>query len=172
MDQELRSSATVMGLNFNEPFPKRPRLKDFDYIGTYAYFITILTKDRVGWFSKTEIVDGLSNILTETARLEKFDILTYCFMPDHLHLLVSGADGKSDLKKFISLFKQKSGYWFKKNHNENLWHVSYYDHILRKEESIESVAMYILGNPVRKGLVPDFREYSFSKTFVGLGLLP
>jgi putative transposase len=121
-----------------------------------------LTKDRVGWFSKTEIVDGLSNILTETARLEKFDILTYCFMPDHLHLLVSGADGKSDLKKFIILFKQKSGYWFKKNHNENLWHVSYYDHILRKEESIESVAMYILGNPVRKGLVSDFREYSFS----------
>lgn len=161
-----------MGIDKNKPFPKRPRLKNFDYIGTYAYFVTILTKDRGTYFREVEVVDSLIAILVKKARSERFDVLAYCFMPDHLHLLVSGADGKSDLKKFISLFKQKSGYWFKKNHNENLWHVSYYDHILRKEESIESVAMYILRNPVRKGLVSDFREYSFSKTFVGLGLLP
>lgn len=83
-------------------------------------------------------------------------------MPDHLHLLVVGEDDKSDLKKFINLFKQKSGYWFKKSNNENLWHTSYYDHILRKEESIEQVADYILGNPLRKGLVSDFRDYPFS----------
>ncbi len=161
-----------MGLDFKEPFPKRPRLKDFDYVGSYAYFITILIKDHAAWFNKTGIVNGLTNILTETARSEKFDILVYCFMPDHLHLLVSGADVNSNLKNFISLFKQKSGYWFKKNYKENLWHVSYYDHILRKEESIERVAMYILGNPVRKGLVSDYREYPFSKLFTGSGLKP
>ena len=161
-----------MGLDLKEPFPKRPRLKDFDYVGTYAYFITILTKDRVAWFNKAEIVDGLRNILMETARLETFHILAYCFTPDHLHLLVVGEDDKSNLKKFISAFKQKTGYWFKMNYNENLWHVSYYDHILRKEESIESVAIYILENPVRKGLVSYFREYPFSKAIVGSGLKP
>jgi putative transposase len=93
-------------------------------------------------------------------------------MPNHLHLLVIGQDDRSNAKKFVSLFKQKGGYWFKKNHNENLWHVSYYDHILRKEESIESVIMYILGNPVRKGLASDYREYPFSKVFTGSGLKP
>ena len=87
-------------------------------------------------------------------------------MPDHFHLLVIGKDDKSNLKKFLSLFKQKSGYWFKKNYNKNLWHISYYDHILRKEESIENVASYILENPVRKGLVSDFREYPFSRLFL------
>ena len=155
-----------MGIDKNKPFPKRPRLKDFEYIGTYAYFVTILTKDRGAYFRQVEVVDGLIAILVKKARSERFDVLAYCFMPDHLHLLVIGKDDNSNLKKFINLFKQESGYWFKKNYNENLWHISYYDHILRKEESIEGVAIYILENPVRKGLVSHFREYRFSRSFL------
>jgi putative transposase len=155
-----------MGLDPKEPFPKRPRLKDFDYRGTYAYFVTILTKDRHLYFEETNIVNSLIDVLFEIGKLEKFKILTYCFMPDHLHFLVAGDDDKSNLKRFVDLFKQKSGYWFKKNFKDNLWHVSYYDHILRKEETIENVALYILGNPVRKGLVSDFNEYPFSKSFL------
>jgi len=151
-----------MGLDSKKPFPRRPRLKDFDYTGTYTYFVTILTKDRSVYFKEVEVVSGLINFLTEAAGSEQFKVLTYCFMPDHLHLLVVGQDDRSNLRKFISLYKQKTGYWFKKNYNANLWHISYYDHILRKEESIESVALYILENPVRKGLVSNFREYPFS----------
>ena len=155
-----------MGLNINQSFPKRPRLKDFDYTGTYAYFITIRTKDRRPYFKNPEVVNGLVNLLLEVAKSERFSLLAYCFMPNHLHLLVIGQDDRSNAKKFVSLFKQKGGYWFKKNHNENLWHVSYYDHILRKEENIEGVASYILENPVRKGFVSDYREYPFSRSFL------
>ena len=155
-----------MVLDLREPFPKRPRLKDFDYRGTYAYFITILTNDRAIYFREPTVVKGIINILNETAILEKFKVLVYCFMPDHLHLLVIGQDDRPNAKKFVSLFKQKSGYWFKKDYNENLWHISYYDHILRKEENIEGVASYILENPVRKGFVSDYREYPFSRSFL------
>jgi hypothetical protein len=77
-----------------------------------------------------------------------------------------GQDDRSNAQKFVSLFKQKSGYWFKKNYNKNLWHISYYDHILRKEENIQGVALYILENPVRKGLASDFGEYPFSGPFL------
>ncbi len=161
-----------MPVNKNRPFPKRPRLRDFDYVGTYAYFITILTKDRGTYLKEVEVVRSATDILLEEARSEKFSILAYCFMPDHLHLLVMGQDDRSNARKFVSLFKQKSGHWFKKNYNENLWHVSYYDHILRREESIESVTLYILENPVRKGLVSDYREYPFGKVFTGTGLKP
>jgi putative transposase len=154
-----------MGLDKTIPFPKRPRLKDFDYRGTYAYFVTILTNDRAIYFREAKVIEGIINALNETAISEKFKVLTYCFMPDHLHLLVQGTDDNSNLRKFIGLFKQKSGYWFKKNYDEDLWHISYYDHVLRKEESMEHVALYILGNPARKGLVQDFREYPFSWSF-------
>jgi len=161
-----------MVIDNNKSFPKRPRLKDFDYIGTYAYFLTIRTKDCKPYFKKPEVVNGLINPILEAAKAERFDLLAYCFMPDHLHLLVMGQDDRSNAKKFVSLFKQKGGYWFKKNYKENLWHVSYYDHILRKEESIEDVVFYILENQERKGLVSDYREYPFSKVFTGSGLKP
>ncbi len=143
-----------MGIDIDQPFPKRPRLKSFDYTGTHAYFITILTKNHARYFKDAEIAGD-----------KRFKILTYCFMPDHLHLLLAGEDDRSNLKKFVSLFKQKSGYWFKKIFKEDLWHISYYDHVLRKEESIEGVARYILDNPVRKGLVSDYKEYPFSWSF-------
>jgi len=155
-----------MGLDPKGPFPKRPRLKDFDYRGTYAYFVTILTKNHNFYFKHANVVNGLIDVLFEIGKLEKFKILTYCFMPDHLHLLVNGDDVESDLRRFVNLFKQKSGYWFKKNFKENLWHISYYDHILRREETLENVAVYILGNPVRKGLVSNFNEYPFSRSFL------
>jgi len=160
-----------MGLDPKEAYPKRPRLRDFDYIGPYAYFLTILTKKRDAHFKEAQIVSHLINILLETAKSEGFDVLAYCFMPDHLHILVMGRDGKSDLKRFMGLFKQKAGYWFKKINNKSLWHISYYDHVLRKEESIESVITYMLENPVRKGLVLDFKEYPFSWSF-SCGLKP
>jgi hypothetical protein len=63
-----------MGLDSKEPFPKRPRLKDFDYIGTYAYFITIRTKDCRPYFKKSEVVNGLINLLLEAAKAERFDL--------------------------------------------------------------------------------------------------
>ena len=124
-----------------------------------------MTKDHDAYFKEAEVVSHLISLLLETAKSERFDVLAYCFMPDHLHLLVMGRDDKSNLKRFMGLFKQKTGYWFKKISNKNLWHISYYDHVLRKEENLENVALYILGNPVRKGLVSDFKEYPFGWSF-------
>jgi putative transposase len=94
-----------MGLDPKEPFPKRPRLKYFNYVGTYAYFVTILTKDYATYFKEAEVVDGAIDILNGTAGSEKFNVLICCFMPDHLHLLIQGIDDNSNLRKFIGLFK-------------------------------------------------------------------
>jgi putative transposase len=155
----------VMPLDENRLFPKRPRLKDFGYVGTYSYFITILTADRQDYFKETHIVEPLIKLLKETAEKERFSVSVYCFMPDHLHILVNGLEEQSNLQHFIKLYKQKSGFWFKQKNYLNLWHLSYYDHILRKIEAINYVAMYILNNPVRKGIVTDFKEYRFNGSF-------
>jgi REP element-mobilizing transposase RayT len=86
-------------------------------------------------------------------------------MPDHLHILIQGKEGSS-LGEFMRIFKQKSEYYFRKEADGFLWQRSYYDHVLRKEESIEEVAKYILENPVRKGLVNNFVDYPFSGSMV------
>ncbi len=86
-------------------------------------------------------------------------------MPNHLHLLIQGDEGSS-LKDFMHFFKQKSEFYYRKQFNTRLWHLSYYDHVIRKEESIKGVVRYLLNNPVRKGLVNYFREYPHSGSMI------
>ena len=103
-----------------------------------------------------------------------FKVWAYCFMPDHLHLLVEGIAENADLKRFISLFKQVSGYKYVQNVTQcfnadekpKLWQPGFYDHVLRKEEDLVEVARYIFNNPVRKGLVGHYSDYSYSGSLV------
>ena len=144
---------------------KRNRVKYFDYSGTFAYFITICTYGKEEYFNNTELIDIiLINLKTEAERCN-FSIYAYCFMPDHLHLLLIG-DEESSLVEFIKLFKQKTGYYFKGRFGKPLWQKSFYDHVLRKRESINDIAGYIFENPIRKKLVDDFRKYPYLGSFV------
>ena len=140
---------------------KTNRLKNFDYASRHIYFITICTANRKEIFNNYETVSEVVKQLKETADKLNFQILAYCFMPDHVHLLVGLNEADADLIGFIRHFKQKTGYDFRKRHDINLWQRSFYDHILRKEESVIETVRYIFNNPVRKGLVKEFKEYPF-----------
>lgn len=139
---------------------RAPRLASFEYFGSYAYFVTCATEHRNQHFKDKAIVDSLLPILRETSERFGFSIYAYCFMPDHLHLLVVGKDD-SPLHGFMKLFKQQSSFVFRKVYGASLWQKSYYDHILRNEEALSDVALYIFNNPVRKGLVASYQDYPF-----------
>ncbi|MBI5886213.1 MAG: transposase [Deltaproteobacteria bacterium] len=138
---------------------------DFDYRGEYTYFITMSTKNKVQRFCEWVIVAAMIDALKDAADVERFAVDAYCFMPDHIHLLLRGLNERAVLTRFIGRFKQTGGYWFKKRHGVSLWQVSFYDHVLRKDEALRDVALYIFNNPLRKGLVKDFKEYPFSGSF-------
>jgi putative transposase len=74
-------------------------------------------------------------------------------MPDHLHVLVEGLQESSDLEAFAKHFKQLTGFRYKRATGRRLWQEGYYDRVLRKDEDLEDAARYVLGNPVRAGLV-------------------
>jgi putative transposase len=97
-------------------------------------------------------------LLEQTANRLGFQILAYCFMPDHLHLLVEGSEG-SDLAEFMKRFKQISSYNHKRSTGMQLWQKSYYDHIVRNEHDLSEVVTYIMSNPVEAGLVDDPAEF-------------
>jgi len=144
---------------------KSIRLKEFDYKGNYAYSVTICTYEKQFYFKDGNLVAILLSRLKREANLASFFVFAYCFMPDHLHLLLVGNE-KANLIKFIKMFKQKTGFYFKQKYKKCLWQKSFYDHILRKEESIRDVALYIFNNPVRKQIVDDFRKYPYLGSFV------
>ena len=145
---------------------KANRLKDFGYISPHTYSITICTANRKQIFDNNEIVSEMVKHLEEPAYKLNYQILAYCFMPDHIHLLVGANEAHSNLIEFIKHFKQKTGHGFKRRHGINLWQRSFYDHILRKEESVIETVRYIFNNPVRKGLVEEFRQYPFLGSMV------
>jgi putative transposase len=125
------------------------------------YFLTICCFNGKGIFKNAQIVNELLEKLKGCCKTHGFTNYVYCFMPDHLHLLLAGEEG-SNLIKMVKQFKQLTGYLFKKETSERLWQKSYYDHILRKEEDVVKVVRYILENPVRKGLTKHPEEYPFS----------
>ena len=149
----------------NVKHKKRIRLKNFDYSGRYRYFITICTHNKKPIFDNSTLVEWLANVLRDKADSCGFTIWAYCFMPDHLHVLIEGRDNDSDMRRFISSYKQYTGFHFKKEEGLPLWQINYYEHVLRKEEETMSVARYIFANPVRKGLVDDYRQYGFLGSF-------
>ena len=90
-----------------------------------------------------------------------FAISVYCFMPDHVHLLVRGLDNSADLRNFVKLAKQTSGFAFAQAYGDRLWQPSYYDRVLRDDETSLWVIAYVLRNPVVQNLVERCEDYPF-----------
>jgi putative transposase len=144
---------------------KPSRLNSLSYKGYYRYFITIRSYNFKPHFIRDEVVTKVIEILKNTATQEGFAIWAYCFMPDHLHLLIEGKKAEADMRRFTRLFKQKTGYWFKGIYGKKLWALNYYEHVLRDDEATLAVVRYIFRNPVRKGIVEDYSSYSYSGSF-------
>ena len=137
------------------------RLQEFDYVGPQAYFLTICTADRQEAFRDAGVVARASDQFLQTAEAYGFELTAYCFMPDHLHALITGTRADADFKKLVAMFKQRSGYAYKRATGSRLWQENYYEHVLRSEEALALVVGYVLGNPLRAGLVKDAKDYPF-----------
>jgi putative transposase len=102
----------------------------------------------------------LSQIL-RAADEQGFVIVAYCFMPDHLHLLIEGETESSDCLRFIARAKQCAGFYYAKTFSGRLWQRYGFEHVLRDDEITTVVARYILENPVRAGLVQSVEKYPY-----------
>ena len=142
----------------------RPRITSFDYRGPYAYHVVLLTQARAPHFRGRSPVGYCMELLRQTAERLGFRLLAFCFMPDHLHLLVMGRHNEADLISFVQRFKQVTAFRFKRETGQRLWQQSFYDRVLRVEEDLSDVAAYILGNPVRSGLVASPEDYPLSRS--------
>jgi putative transposase len=110
-------------------------------------------------------VEVVREQILRASREERFAVIAYCFMPDHLHLLVHGQAEDADLKRFISVAKQRSGYDYAQKPGARLWQRYGYERVLRESEPTSVVARYILENPVRARLVGSVEDYPFVGSF-------
>jgi putative transposase len=133
----------------------------FSYKGPYRYHITIHTEQAKPFASAGWDFDIMLSVLSQTSQRYDFKVIVYCFMPNHLHLLLEGNE-KSNLIEFLRIFKQISAFHYKKTMNSKLWQRSYFDRVLRREEETAALVKYILENPVRWGLAKEWNLYPYS----------
>src|SRR4030042_916866 len=136
---------------------KAHRLPKEFYLGSSIVAFTLCVKERAAIFQDSELVNTFIRLLGEIVKKYKCKIPVYCFMPDHVHLIITGIDEKVDLLKVVSLFKQKTGFWMAKNRLGAYWQKDFFDHVIKKDESISTNIKYILDNPVRKGIITDWQ---------------
>lgn len=138
------------------------RLADFDYASPgVAYHITIGAYEKQDIFTGSSINQVIINSLKVSAKLYGYELIAYCLMPNHLHVLVQADKRPKHLSKFIRAFKSYCTNANLTETSRKLWQRSFYDHILRKDEDLAAVADYILNNPMRKGLVVEREQYEW-----------
>jgi putative transposase len=132
---------------------QRHRLARRFYRGQVMVSFTACISGRHAPFEDGQIVAEFLGIMRLVLPKNKCLVPIYCFMPDHLHLVLVGQDDQSDSWRAMVDFKQRTGFWFANNRPSYSWQKDFHDHIIRADEDLGSHIRYIANNPVRKRLV-------------------
>jgi len=129
-------------------------------------FVTICTKYGRKVFLNKFLANDFLGLVKKHSQKNDVPVYAYCIMPDHVHLLISASE-KKDIISFVREIKSLSTrIAWDYNHHGGVWQTSFYDHFLRKDEDCREVTNYIIQNPVRKGIVDDWRDYQFCGSLV------
>ena len=143
-------------------------------IGLRRYFLTMCTFYQADVLGKDRVVEGMLRQLRQCARAHRFAIHAYCFMPNEVSLLLEGLSHSSTLRRFVRDWKQRTTLDYRKSTGRDLWQRGYVDQALYAGECTDEVARYVIGTPVRDGLVATASEYRYtgSDTSATGGILP
>jgi len=79
--------------------------------------------------------------------------------------LLLSVDGDHSLTQLVGSWKSRCALAARRKGSFGLWQRSFFDRALRREETVEAVALYIFNNPVRAGLVRRAADYPLSGSF-------
>ena len=108
-----------------QPFRRKPnRLPVEAYRGSRVYSLTLACEGRRQWFLDGRLVGDCIDALRAGVRKHNARVYAFCFMPDHLHLLVHGG-ARTFLPDLIHDFKQVTGSAFARASGSDLWQEGY-----------------------------------------------
>ncbi|KAA0950351.1 MULTISPECIES: transposase [unclassified Pseudomonas] len=124
------------------------------------YLLTAVTHQRQPAFKDWRMGRLVVNEFRRAEEDGKATSVAWVVMPDHFHWLIELHNG--DLPKLMQATKSRSARAINKARglHETLWQKGYFDRALRREEDLKAMARYIVGNPLRAGIVDHIGEYS------------
>ena len=126
----------------------------------HIYHITTSTHERTHWFSEFENGRVLVKYLAREEKQGHVRSLAFVVMPDHLHWLfqlltsrhfsIAVNNAKSLTAREVNRRYSRVG---------QVWQKGFYDRAIRSDEDVVGIARYIIGNPVRAGIVRQVGDY-------------
>ena len=120
------------------------------------------TQENVLW--KPEVAQIVADKLHELDG-KYYDLLAYCIMPNHVHLLFSLYDYEhSKMSAVMKSIKGSSAYLCNKLLGKSgaLWQQESYDHYVRSAKELQNIEHYIVENPVKAGFLEDWQQWKFT----------
>jgi putative transposase len=134
-------------------------------IAGQIYFLTVCCENRQRIFTARQHASVVSKECSSQVIWLDSSLLAWVLMPDHWHGLIRLGNQNSlstIMQRFKSITTKKI--YLNRYQNKKIWQSGFYDHAIRKEESIEHVARYLLDNPMRAGLVKNITDYPYWNT--------
>jgi putative transposase len=123
------------------------------------YLVTTVTYGRRQVFRDWRVGRLLVAELRAATESGLADSVAWVVMPDHLHwLMVPRGEALDRImrrvksRSAVAIRREQGGYG-------RLWQRGYHDHAVRREEDLRECARYIVGNPLRAGLVERLGDY-------------
>ena len=127
------------------------------------HFVTFVTKNR--W----NLPEQARDIVLASARHDDalhYDLHAAVVMPDHVHLILTPLVNEAQ-QRVMPLFEIMKAIKGASAHKINrqlgrhgaVWQEESFDRVLRSSEDVDAKVLYVLENPVRRGLVSDWRQY-------------
>ena len=129
----------------------------------YPHHITQRGNNRTVVFLDDDDRQAYLDFLVSCAQKHSLDILAYCLMNDHLHLLAI-PNHESSLSKGVGLANQLYTQYFNCKHGSSgrVWQNRFFSCVVEHHHYLWSVLRYIVNNPVKKGLVKRAEDYNWS----------
>ncbi len=138
------------------PLPHQSNLRRGRYTqANQIYHVISNTKNRQPIFENLKYARIIIQNLMMQDQQEYTKTLAFIVMPDHIHWLLELKETKT-LANVVKSVKAKTAQTIGKP----IWQAGYYDHAVRKDEDIQTIARYIVANPIRAGLVKKVGDYS------------
>jgi REP element-mobilizing transposase RayT len=103
-----------------------------------------------------------ANMLRRVARRCSWELITFCLMPTHYHVLLEAS--RANLSLGMHHLNGSYAKYFNKRHRRSgaLFQGRFHTRVVESERYLERVDAYIGGNPVRAGLCETPDEWPFS----------
>ncbi len=131
-------------------------------IANGIYLVTTTTFERQKLFVDFSVNCMAARCFENADFLGDAKMLAWVLMPDHGHWLLQLGE-RDGLSRVVNRLKSASARYVNRARptSATVWAKAFHDHGIRCDEDLQTVARYVVANPLRAGLVTHIGDYPF-----------